>query len=50
MCNHIVLDRDDLLPVATMKLQKVGMFVNGIACFVKVWPLIKRELPLNAMM
>ena len=26
-------------------LQQVGLFFNGIACLVKVWPLIKREFP-----
>ena len=26
-------------------LQQVGMFFDGIACFMKVWPLFKREFP-----
>ena len=26
-------------------LQQVGMFFDGIACLMKVWPLFKRELP-----
>ena len=30
-------------------LQQVGMFFNGIACLVKVWPLFQREFPRVAM-
>ena len=29
-------------------LQQVGMFFDGIACLMKVWPLFKREFPLES--
>ena len=28
-------------------LQQVGMFFDGIACLLKVWPLFKREFPMT---